>query len=161
MALITSTVIAAAAITAVVAAAGGAAYSIYASQQQAEAQNDQYKSEANAAAAAADQEEAIKRRQLLSIISQQDAIRAGRGLSMTSGTALSIYNDTIQQGEQDISTGRLNALTKADRYRSAGQIALMSARDNQVSTGIGALGTTARAAGGGYSDYSAARARGY
>lgn len=124
----------------------GAGYDIYSAGKQGDALQAQYDQQAKSSEAAAIQEEAINRRKLLSVVAEQDAIRAGRGLSMTSGTALSIFNDTTKQGEADIQQSRLNTLLRADRYRMAGRNAQIESRNKQISTGIGAGENASKAA---------------
>lgn len=110
---------------------------------QAEAR--QLKEEEATARAAAVQAEAQQRRQLLATIASQDALRAARGGSMTSGTALSIYGDTVSEANKDIATTRLNYLTKADRYRMSASLrrgaATASTVGGYLSLGAGAAGT--------------------
>lgn len=126
--------------------AGSAAGSIFGGYSQSR----QYEAEANAAEAqedtaraAAAQDEAQRRRQMMQTIASQDALRAARGSSLTSGTALSIYDDTVSQSEQDIRTSKLNLLSQADQYRMTARARRASAQDAVIGGYLSAAGSAA------------------
>lgn len=134
------------------ASAAGAGYAAYSSSQQNEAAASAAKAQADTDQAAAAQDEAQRRRQLMQVIASQDALRAARGSSLTSGTALSIYDDTVSQAEQDIQTSRLNYLSQADQYRMTAQARRAAATDSLVGGGLSVAG---QLAAGGVRTYSA------
>ena len=70
----------------------------------------QYEDEARTAKLAADQEEVARRRRLVSILSENEALRGGRGLSFDSGSELALRESNVSEAERDISTVRLNRL---------------------------------------------------
>lgn len=106
----------------------------------------QYREEAENARVAAEQEEAQRRKELARILATQEAIRAGRGVELFSGTGLAIRESAIRDAETDINTTRLNALNRIRRFNlgaavseARGQSALLG--------GIGAaVGTLSKAA---------------
>lgn len=135
---------------AVIIAAAGAAYGAYAANEQADAQASAAKEQAKTENANAAIEAANRRKELQRALAAQDALRAARGTSLTSGTALSIYSDTVKQGENDVSLGRLNSGLQAWRYRAAADQARQQGTDAAVSAG---LSGTSSAISGGYSIY--------
>jgi hypothetical protein len=151
MAIATTTAILIAAAVAAAAATAGAAYSAVSANDAAQAQAAQQKDQALSERAAAAQQEAAQRRKLQQVIASQDALRAGRGVSLTSGTALSIYDDTLDQGKKDIAAARLNNLSQVERYRYAANQSQQQGRDAQIGGGLKA---TSSAAGGAYSAYN-------
>lgn len=66
------------------------------------------------------QDEAARREELASNLSTIDAIRAGRGLSQTSPTALVIRDDVTGEAMDDMRISRLNILNGAESERQAG-----------------------------------------
>ena len=106
------TAVLAAVAVASVAAAGTAVYSGYqqanAAVDAAEAQAAQYAEEREAARVAAMRAEAAKRRDMAAVLSTSDALRAGRGLDLGSGTGEAIRRESIEAGEADITTIRAN-----------------------------------------------------
>ena len=89
----------------------------------------------------------------MQVIASQDALRAARGSSLTSGTALSIYDDTIAQAEQDIRTSKLNILSQADQYRMTARARRTAATDSVVGGFLSVGGTLARGGAQAYSAY--------
>lgn len=134
------------------ASAAAAGYSAHAQSEQNKAAANVADAQEDAARAAAAQDEEQRRRQLMQVIASQDALRAARGSSLTSGTALSIYDDTVDQSEQDIRTSRLNILSQADQYRMTAQARRAAATDAQVGGGLSVAG---QLAGGGAKAYGA------
>ncbi|WP_434617434.1 hypothetical protein [Azospirillum sp. B2RO_4] len=67
------------------------------------------------------QDEAARREELVANMSTMDAIRAGRGLSGTSPTALVIRNDATDTAMDDMRVSRLNILNGADSARQQGE----------------------------------------
>lgn len=135
-------VLAIAAVAAAAVAAAGSGYAAYSQSAAAESQAQQMKAEEDTSRAAAAQEEAKQRRHLMQVIASQDALRAARGGSMTSGTALSIYDDTVSEAEKDINATRLNTLSRADRYRLGAYARRSEATDARVG-GYLSIGSTA------------------
>lgn len=131
-------VLAAVAVSAV-AAAGTAVYSGHqqaaAAQQSASAQAAQLAEEQRSARLAAEQETAAKRRQLGMVLSAQDALRAGRGLDLTSTTGEAIRRDSLEQAEGDIATVAANANNRTRRLGLASDSALTRGR-NQANTAL-------------------------
>lgn len=77
------------------------------------------------------QDEAARREELVANMNTMDAIRAGRGLSGTSPTALVIRNDATNTAMDDMRVSRLNILNgaesarqQAEQYGSAASTAL-------------------------------------
>lgn len=136
------------------ASAAAAGYSAYSSAEQSKAQANIADQQEDTARAAAAQAEVQQRRQLMQVIASQDALRAARGSSLTSGTALSIYGDTTEQGEEDIRTTRLNYLSQADQYSMTAAARRSAATDSNVGGYLSIGGTLA---GGGARAYSAYR----
>lgn len=125
------------------ASAGGAIYGGYAKSAEYKGEANAAEAQADTAQAAAAQDEAQRRRQLTQVIASQDALRAARGSSLTSGTALSIYGDTVGQAEQDIRTSRLNYLSQADQYRMTARARRAAATDAVVGGYLSAAGSSA------------------
>jgi hypothetical protein len=153
MAIATTTAITIALAVAAAAAAAGTAYSAVAANDAAQAQAAQQKDQALSERAAAAQQEAAQRRKLQQVIASQDALRAGRGVSLTSGTALSIYDDTLDQGKKDIAAARLNNLSQVQRYRYAANQSQQEGRDALIGGSLKTTGHLATSAGYGYSAY--------
>jgi hypothetical protein len=69
------------------------------------------------------QEEAARREDLASQLSTISAVRAGRGLSQTSPTALVIDEAVTEDSMSDMLTGRTNSLLRQDSLRMSAQSA--------------------------------------
>lgn len=146
-----------------VSAAATAGAAIYSGHQQAAAAKDaaqaqaaQLAEEQRSARLAAEQEEAAKRRDLNRILSAQDALRAGRGLDLGSGTGEAIRRSSVEQAEGDIATIAANANNRERRLGLASDSALTRARnqaDAAIVSGygsaIGSLAGGARTIAGG------------
>lgn len=126
------------------------AYTAVTTAENNDALEAQYKQEAKTQQAAEAQEEAIQRRNLQRTIAAQDALRAGRGTSLTSGTALSIYDDTLNQGAKDIAAAKFVNANQVQRYRYAAAGASQASQNAAIGGGLAAAG---QAAGGTYSIY--------
>lgn len=133
--------------------AAGAGYAAHSQAEQNKAAANAAEVQEDTARAAAAQDEAQRRRQLMQVIASQDALRAARGSSLTSGTALSIYDDTIAQAEKDIRTSRLNILSQADQYRMTAQARRAAATDSLVGGYLSVGGGVARGGAQAYSAY--------
>jgi hypothetical protein len=77
------------------------------------------------------QDEAARREELVANMNTMDAIRAGRGNSLTSPTALTIRQDLVDTASDDMRVSRLNILNgaesarqQAEQYGSAASTAL-------------------------------------
>jgi hypothetical protein len=121
------------------AAAGTAVYSGHqqasAAVDAAEAQAAQYAEEREAARVAATQAEAAKRREMTAVLSASDALRAGRGLDLMSGTGEAIRRETVEAGEADITTIRANDNRTGRRLGLAANTALTRG-SNEASTAL-------------------------
>ena len=142
------------------AAAGlaGTIFGIVSANDQAAAQKAQFKDAAATERAAGAQAELQQRRQLQRVVAAQDALRAGRGVSLTSGTALSLYEDTLKIGGEDIAAARLNTMGQLQRYRYASSQASQRASDATVGgalTGVGQLGSGVSSTYDAYKSYRA------
>lgn len=135
-----------AAVTAVtsLAAAGTAVYSGYqqanAAVDAAEAQAAQYAEEREAARVAAEQATAAKRREMTAVLSASDALRAGRGLDLMSGTGEAIRRETVEAGEADITTIRANDNRTGRRLGLAADSGLRRASNSAEASVIGGYG---------------------
>lgn len=67
------------------------------------------------------QDEAARREELTAQLSTIDAIRAGRGLSLDSPTALTIRNDTTDSAMDNMRVSRLNILNGAESARQSAE----------------------------------------
>jgi len=88
--------------------------------QGAEFLEAQYEEEAANARTAAAQDELQRRRQLNTVLASQRAIFASRGIELFGGSQQAIQEGTKQQAEEDISTSKINILSRARRYGLAG-----------------------------------------
>ena len=118
-----------------------AAVSTYSAVQQGEAQAEaakaaqkQHQMREEAQRTAALQDEAARREELMSRLSTIDAIRAGRGLSGTSPTALVIRDDVTDDAMRDMGISRLNTLNGAESSRQAG---IQEGRNARAALNIG------------------------
>ena len=117
-----------------------------ASKRAAEIEAQQYREEAENARVAAEQEEAQRRKELVRTLAAQEAIRAGRGVELFSGTGLAIRDSTIHEAETDINTARLNALNRIRRFNLGASVSEAKGQSALLG-GIGAAaGTLSRAA---------------
>ena len=139
---------------AVAAAVAGTAYSVVSANEAADAQKAQLKDASLTERAAGAQAEAEQRRQLQRVLASQDALRASRGASLTSGTALSIYDDTIETGKRDIAAAKLNNLNRIQQYRYASAAESQRAKDATIGGAISGVGQVAGGASNTYSIYS-------
>lgn len=110
------------------ATATSTAVGVYSSVKQGEAQSAALKSQQQQQQqreeqlrTRAMQDEAARREELASNLSTIEAIRAGRGLSQTSPTALVIRDDLTDNAMDDMRVSRLNILNGAESARQAGQ----------------------------------------
>ena len=87
------------------------------------------------------QEEAARREELASNLSTIDAIRAGRGLSGTSPTALVIRDDVTDDAMDSMRISRLNILNGAESERQAG-VQAGRAASNALTSGYLRAGTS-------------------
>ncbi|MCG5241399.1 hypothetical protein ACIU1J_27670 [Azospirillum doebereinerae] len=125
----------------VAAAVISAATTTYSSIKQGEAQSAAYKAQQQQQQqrqqqleTRALQDEAARREELTSNLSTIEAIRAGRGLSQTSPTALVIRDDVTDDAMDAMSTSRLNILNAAESERQ-GAITSGRAASNALTTG--------------------------
>lgn len=129
------------------AAAGTAVYSGYqqanAAVDAAEAQAAQYAEEREAARVAAMQAEAAKRRDMAAVLSSSDALRAGRGLDLGSGTGEAIRRESIEAGEADITTIRANDTRTGRRLGLAADSGLRRASNQADAAVVGGYGQAA------------------
>lgn len=114
------------------------AVGVYGSIQQGQAQSaalkaqqEQQKQHEDHLRTRAVQDEAARREELVANMNTMDAIRAGRGLSGTSPTALVIKGDVTSDAMDDMRVSRLNILNgaesarqQAEQYGSAASTAL-------------------------------------
>ena len=105
-------------------AAAGAGLSAMGSIAQGNAQNAAMKAQAAEAERQREaertrsmQEEAARREDLASQLSTISAVRAGRGLSQTSPTALVINEAVTEDSMSDMLTGRTNSVLRQDSLR--------------------------------------------
>lgn len=85
------------------------------SSSAAKVERQQYEEEAATYRLAGEQEELQKRRKLESVLAMNEAIRAGRGLSLDTGTSRALRDSNIAEAEADIATGRLNTAGRVSR----------------------------------------------
>ena len=153
---------------AVISAAASAGGAIYAGHQQAAAAKDaanaqaaQLAEEQRAARLAAEQEIAAKRRDLGRVLSSMDALRAGRGLDLNSGTGAAIRGSSIEQAEADIATIEANANNRTRRLGLASDSALTRGRNQAQAALVGSYGQAVGSLAGGVSQvYSITRRAG-
>ena len=113
---------------AVAATAVSAATAVYGSIQQGKAQSaalkaqqEQQRQRSEQLHTKALQDEAARREELASNLSTVTAIRAGRGLSQSSPTALVIRDDITDAAMDDMRINRLNILNGAESARQQGE----------------------------------------
>lgn len=126
---------------ALIASGASAAVQTYASVKQGEAQSaaaryeqQQHQQREEQLRTRAMQDEAARREELAANLSTIEQIRAGRGLSQSSPTALVIRDDLTDSAMDDMRVSRLNILNGADAARQAGEQA-GSAASNALTTG--------------------------
>lgn len=121
-----------------------------------QAEAAQYEEQAETARVAAIQDEAARRRELAKILATQQAVRAGSGQDVFSGTGAALRKSTIAAAERDILTAQVNYLSRqrsfglgADQARASGTGALIGGFANAAksASGISFGGST----GGGFS----------
>lgn len=98
-------------------------------------EREQLETEAKAIELAAQQDENARRENLRRVLASQEAIRAGAGLQLETGTSRAIANRSVDATEDDIITSRFNFMRRAQRTRAA-------------AFGAGQRGTNALFAGG-------------
>ncbi|MBK3775927.1 hypothetical protein GAY31_17470 [Azospirillum brasilense] len=108
--------------------AASTAVSVYSSVQQGQAhsaalkaQQQQQQQREEQLRTRAMQDEAARREELASNLSTIEAIRAGRGLSQSSPTALVIRDDLTDTAMDDMRVSRLNILNGAESARQSAQ----------------------------------------
>ena len=89
---------------------------------------------------AADQAEAERRKNLVDSLQAIAAIRAGRGVGMTSPTGMAFLQSEIDTAQSDIVTERTNYLARADSFRLAAGEARRGARFSLLKGAVGAAG---------------------
>jgi|GEM_PF-3386860 len=119
-----------------IAAVASASASIYGGVQAnkaAKLEAAQYEDARETARVAALQDEVQKREQLQRVLGTRQAIRAGRGLDLYSGSAKAGTKEVIRQAERDILTAQVNYLSQQRKFglgasgaRAAGTGALVS-----------------------------------
>lgn len=119
-----------------IASAGGQLMAAGQKSAAADFETQQYEQQAQAAKTASMQEEATRRRDLTSSLETIQAIRAGRGVSSGSPTAMAIYTDSIGRSEDDIAASKANYAAKADL---ASRASILSAKKAQSSLLAGDL----------------------
>lgn len=107
---------------------------------------------------AATQEEVIRRRELNDTLSTIDAIRASRGLTLTSPTAGAIRKNIGKIAGENIRTGNINRLTRVSAYKQqanfAGQAADSALKSGRSAGGVSLLKGLAGAGSTLYSHYN-------
>ena len=121
------------------------AVSVYSSVKQGEAQSaalkfqqQQQQQREEQLRTRAMQDEAARREELASNLSTIEAIRAGRGLSQSSPTALAIRDDVTDNAMDAMRVSRLNILNGAESARQAGEQAGSAASTALTSGYLGA-----------------------
>ena len=109
-----------------------------------QAEAAQYEEQAETARVAAIQDEAARRRELAKILATQQAVRAGSGQDVFSGTGAALRKSTIDAAERDILTAQVNYLSRqrsfglgADQARASGTGALIGGFAGAVKAGSG------------------------
>lgn len=157
-------------------AAVSTAVSVYSSVKQGQAQSaalkaqqQQQQQKEQQLRTAAMQDEAARREELVANMNTLDAIRAGRGLSGTSPTALVIKDDATDTASDNMRVSRLNILNGADSARQqaeqAGSAASTALTTGYLNAGTSLLDFGAKAyglsQGGGSSSYTKGTRGGY
>jgi hypothetical protein len=126
----------------------GVAQMAGASQQSAayKAEKAQYQEEAATARVAAKQDEAQRRTELNRTLSVQQAIRAGRGVDIYSGSGANITRQTKEAAETDILTSKINFGTAAQRYDLGATAAGKKAKGAMIGGAAGLLSSAGTAA---------------
>lgn len=135
-------------------------------------QQTQLNAEAENTRIAADQAEASRREGLVANIESIQSLRAGRGVGEATPTGMAILDSLVGNTERNIGTERFNYLSKADKYRMAGETSArdsenalmaagMSERKSKTSLLAGYLGAagTVASAGFKYASYKAGGGR--
>ncbi len=121
----------------------------YTSYRAAQAERAQYEEERKTAELAGQQEEVVRRQRLAKALATQNALRAARGLSLTSPQADVIRRTTVREAEHDISAIRLDSRRRQRRFGLGAEQA-----------GINAIGGLVGGVGGAAGNlFSLARAR--
>jgi len=114
----------------------------------AQAERAQYEEERKAAELAGQQEEVLRRQRLAKALATQNALRAARGLSLTSPQADVIRRATVREAESDIAAIRLDSRRRQRRFGLAAEQAGLDAAGaliGGVGRAAGNLFTLARA----------------
>lgn len=82
----------------------------------ADLEAQQFEEEAENARVAGVQDETQRRRELQRVLGTQQAIRAGRGLDLFSGSSKALRKDTIDNAERDIRTSQINYLSQQRKF---------------------------------------------
>jgi hypothetical protein len=104
--------------------------------EQLKIQSDQYKT-------AAAQDEANRRRELESNLETIQAIRAGRGVGLSSPGGRATMEAVTEAEERDIGIAKSNYLTRADLSRRASELSAEKAKTSLLAGYLGAAGTAA------------------
>lgn len=101
-------------------------------------EQQQFKIQEQTERTAAAQEEARRREELVSSLGTIQAIRAGRGVGMSSPTGMTILETTASEQTRDAKQASLNRLLKADQSRLAAAGAGKKAQYSLLSGYVGA-----------------------
>lgn len=147
------TLLIASAVSSVIGAVGSIAQG-HAASRAAEAEAEQYRDEAEAARVNAVIEETDRRKELQQILATGEAVRAGRGLSLDTGSSEALRDSSEAEAERDINLIRANAFGRQRRMLLAADAA--SARSGTALTsGYLRVGSQLlSAAGSGYEAYT-------
>ncbi len=128
-------------------------------RQQLLTQQEQYKIQEGQQRTAAMQDETRRRNELTSNLETIQAMRAGRGVGLSSPTGMAILDSVTEGAEGDIRTSRLNFLERADSARIAGEYsggaAVMAGRKARMSLISGYLGAASTVASAGFKYWAA------
>ncbi len=101
-------------------------------------EQQQYAAQEQVQRTQAAQAEARKREELVSSLGSIQAIRAGRGVGLSSPTGMAILDSTTSVGVRDARQAGLNYLMQADQSRMAGAMAGQKAKYSLLSGWMGA-----------------------
>ena len=110
-------------------------------------EEQQLRQQENMTRTAAQQAEARRREELTSSLETIDAIRAGRGLSLTSPTGKAIYDETIELAERDIGVEKANDAAKAEQIRTSANLTARRRRMSLIAGDVASVGDLASGLG--------------
>lgn len=110
----------------------------------ASVEQQQYERQAEQTRLAAVQDEAQRREELVSSLETIQAMRAGRGLSLTSPTGRAIVGEAIEDSERDVGISKMNYAAREQQARTAAALSGRRRRTSLLAGDIASVGDIAQ-----------------